>query len=158
VLGTDTVRVYNAHLASIRFGDEDYRFMRQLDADTDGDSLAHGGKRIAGRLKDAFIRRTTEVEIIARHMRKCPHPILYCGDLNDTPMSWGYHHLRDLGLDDAFVESGSGIGHTYIGAFPSFRIDHILHSEVLRSWDFRTVPDELSDHRAITCRVAVVRH
>lgn len=157
VLGTDTVRVYNAHLASIRFGDEDYRFMRQLDADTDGDSLAHGGKRIAGRLKDAFIRRTTEVEIIARHMRKCPHPILYCGDLNDTPMSWGYHHLRDLGLDDAFVESGSGIGHTYIGAFPSFRIDHILHSEVLRSWDFRTVPDELSDHRAITCRVAVVK-
>lgn len=155
VIKQDTVRVYNAHLASIRFGDEDYRFMKDLAPDTDSDSLASGGKRIAGRLKNAFIRRTTEVETIVRHMRKSPHPILYCGDLNDTPMSWGYHHLRDLDLEDAFVESGSGIGHTYIGAFPSFRIDHILHSGALTSWDFNTVADELSDHRAITCRVAV---
>ena len=155
VIKKDTVRVYNAHLASIRFGDEDYRFMKDLAPDTDRDSLASGGKRIAGRLKNAFIRRTTEVETIVRHMRKSPHPILYCGDLNDTPMSWGYHHLRGLDLDDAFVESGSGMGHTYIGAFPSFRIDHILHSKALTSWDFNTVAEELSDHRAITCRVAV---
>ena len=39
----------------------------------------------------------------------------------------------------------------------AFRIDHILHSEAIRSWDFRTVPDELSDHRAIACRVALVK-
>jgi endonuclease/exonuclease/phosphatase family metal-dependent hydrolase len=55
------------------------------------------------------------------------------------------------------VESGSGIGHTYIGDFPSFRIDHILHSEAIRTWDFNTVPDKLSDHRAITCRMAVAK-
>jgi endonuclease/exonuclease/phosphatase family metal-dependent hydrolase len=156
-IGTDTIRVYNAHLASIRFGDADYRFMKELDTDTDRDSLASGGWRIIGRLKNAFIRRTTEVQLIAKHMRKSPHPILYCGDLNDTPMSWGYHHLRDQGLNDAFVESGSGIGHTYIGDFPSFRIDHILHSEAIRTWDFNTVPDKLSDHRAITCRMAVAK-
>lgn len=153
----DTVRVYNAHLASIRFGDEDYRFMKELDTGTDRDSLATGAGRIMGRLKNAFIRRANEVQAIADHMRTSPHPVLYCGDLNDTPMSWGYNHLRELGLRDAFVEGGSGLGHTYIGDFPSFRIDHILHSEAIRSWDFRTVPDELSDHRAITCRVAVVK-
>ncbi len=157
VIGPDTVRVYNAHLASIRFDGDDYRFMKELAPATDSDSLTRGGRRIVGRLKDAFIRRADEVRLIAGHMASCPHPILYCGDLNDTPMSWGYHHLRDLGLEDAFIESGRGIGHTYIGDFPSFRIDHILHSEPLRSWDFHTLPEELSDHRAITCRVAVVR-
>jgi endonuclease/exonuclease/phosphatase family metal-dependent hydrolase len=156
-IGTDTIRVYNAHLASIRFGDADYRFMKELDTDTDRDSLARGGSRIIGRLKNAFIRRTTEVQLIAKHMRKSPHPLLYCGDLNDTPMSWGYHHLRDQGLNDAFVGSGSGIGHTYIGDFPSFRIDHLLHSEAIRTWDFHTVPDKLSDHRAITCRMDVAK-
>ena len=50
--------------------------------------------------------------------------------LNDTPMSYSYHQLDRL-LLDAYAESGSGIGHTYVGAFPSFRIDHIMHSRRL---------------------------
>ncbi len=150
VIGTDTVRVYNGHLASIRFGDADYRFMQDLDADMRGDSLARGGRRILGRLKRAFVRRAVEVERIVAHMRTAPHPILWCGDLNDTPMSYSYHRLNDL-MSDAFVESGRGVGHTYVGDFPSFRIDHILHGPELRAMGFKTLPDELSDHRPIVC-------
>ncbi len=151
VIGADTVRVYNAHLASIRFGDQDYHFMKEVQEGNGGDSLGTAGQRIVGRLKNAFIRRATETEQIIVHMKTSPHPVIWCGDMNDTPMSYSYHQLRELGLHDAFVESGQGIGHTYIGAFPSFRIDHILHSEALHAWDFRTLPDELSDHRPITC-------
>lgn len=149
-IGTDTVRVYNAHLASIRFGDQDYRFMEGLEPGMQGDSIASGGRRILGRLKNAFVRRAAEVQRITAHMRTCRHPILWCGDLNDTPMSYSYARLNDL-LVDAFEECGQGIGHTYIGAFPSFRIDHIMHSAGWHSTGFRTLPDELSDHRAIVC-------
>jgi endonuclease/exonuclease/phosphatase family metal-dependent hydrolase len=126
----DTVRVYNAHLASLRFGDQDYRFMKEVEG-ASKDELEQGGKRIIRRLKSGFIRRAAQ--------------------MNDTPMSYSYHRLRELDLRDAFVESGQGIGHTYIGAFPSFRIDHIMHSEALRSWGFTTLPEELSDHRPIMC-------
>src|SRR5262249_14165914 len=111
-IGNDTVRVYNAHLASIRFGDLDYRFMQDIQRGGT-DSIPTAAPRIVDRLKNAFIRRATETEQIARHMRKSPHPIIWCGDLNDTPMSYSYQALEDQDLSDAFVESGRGIGHTY---------------------------------------------
>ncbi|MBP6697527.1 MAG: endonuclease/exonuclease/phosphatase family protein [Flavobacteriales bacterium] len=149
----DTIRVYNAHLASIRFGDRDYRFMKDLDTDTHSDSLRRGGLRIMNLLRNAFIRRADEVRMIKAHMARSPHPVLYCGDMNDTPMSYSYAYLAK-GLTDAFIESGRGVGHTYIGAFPSFRIDHILHAPELMSWNFRTLPDRLSDHRPIVTEMA----
>ncbi|MCB0778469.1 MAG: endonuclease/exonuclease/phosphatase family protein, partial [Flavobacteriales bacterium] len=92
---------------------------------------------------------------IVDHMQDSPHPVLYCGDMNDVPMSYGYARLREL-LDDAFVESGRGTGGTYIGDLPSLRIDHILFGEGLEAWDFNTLGDELSDHRAITTYIGLV--
>ncbi len=153
MLGGDTVRVYNAHLASVRFGDTEYRFMEELDRRADTDSLRSGGSRIAGLLRNAFLRRAREARMITTHMAGSPHPVLYCGDLNDTPMSYGYGLLTQQ-LTDAFVESGRGTGSTYIGVFPSFRIDHIMHGPGFTTWNFRTLPEELSDHRAIVCEVA----
>ena len=155
VAGADTVRIYTAHLASLRFGDQDYRFMREIEQGGGRDSLGSAGPRIMGRLKDAFIRRAAEVAKITAHMADCPYPVIYCGDLNDTPMSYSYHELREAGLEDAFVESGRGFGHTYIGAFPSFRIDHILYGRRVNTWDFRTLPDELSDHHPVTAWMAI---
>lgn len=150
----DTLRVYNAHLASIRFGREDYHFIDQLEQGTADDSIAENSWRIVGRLKNAFVRRSAEADLIVEHMRTCPHPFVWCGDLNDTPMSYSYHALRTV-MDDAFVESGSGLGRTYVGAFPSFRIDHIMHGPGIEASGFRTLPDELSDHRPVMCRVRV---
>lgn len=155
VVGADTARIYTAHLASLRFGDQDYRFMREIEQGGGRDSLRSAGPRIVGRLRDAFIRRAAEVAKITAHMADCPYPVVYCGDLNDTPMSYSYHELREAGLEDAFVESGTGFGHTYIGAFPSFRIDHILHAPRVTSWAFRTVPNALSDHHPVTAWMAI---
>lgn len=148
-MGNDTVRVYTAHLASLRFGDQDYRFIKDLEQGGGRDSLTTAGSRILGRMQNGFIRRSVEVAKLVAHMETSPWPVVYCGDLNDTPMSYSYHLLRKAGLDDAFTESGQGIGNTYIGDVPSFRIDHILHDPRFVAWGFRTLPDELSDHRAI---------
>lgn len=154
-MGNDTVRVYTAHLASLRFGDQDYRFIKDLEQGGGRDSLTTAGSRILGRMQNGFIRRSVEVAKLVAHMETSPWPVVYCGDLNDTPMSYSYHLLRKAGLDDAFTESGQGIGNTYIGDVPSFRIDHILHGPQFRSWGFRTLPDELSDHHAITCALGL---
>lgn len=154
VVGSDTLRVYNAHLASLRFGNMDYRFMKSLETGGARDSLSIAGPRIIGRMKNAFIRRATETETIVRHMRKSPHPVLWCGDLNDTPMSYSYQLLRREGLTDAFMTSGQGFGVTYIGSFPRFRIDHMLHAPRLVTWDFHTLDVDHSDHRPISAQVA----
>lgn len=152
----DTIRVYNAHLASYHFGDADYKFIKELDTDTHTDSLKQGGERILKRLRRGFRLRADEVRRIAEHMKESPHPVLYCGDMNDVPMSYGYGTLREL-LSDAFVESGSGTGGTYIGDLPSLRIDHILYGEGLDAWGFRTLTEELSDHRAISATIGLVQ-
>ncbi len=154
VVRGDTVRVYNAHLASYHFGDEDHRFLNDLDTKTTGDSIKSGGMRILRRLKRGVQLRVAEVDRIAEHIAGCSHPVIYCGDMNDVPMSYSYARLREH-LDDAFVNSGRGHGGTYIGKLPPLRIDHILHSASIESWDMRTLPEELSDHRALTCSLAV---
>lgn len=153
-LGTDTVRVYNAHLASYHFGGAEHRFLERLDTDTDRDTLKEGSLRILKLLRRGMRQRAGEVERIAAHMQESPHPVIYCGDMNDVPMSYGYGLLREH-LADAFVESGRGLGGTYIGNLPSFRIDHILHGDALESWDFRTHREDFSDHHPVSCVLAV---
>lgn len=154
--GADTLRVYNAHLASYHFGDDDYRFIDSLDTNTDGETLKRGGLRILKLLRRGMRQRAGEVERIAEHVRQSPHPVVFCGDINDVPMSYGYHTLRGP-LRDAFRESGRGTGSTYVGRLPNLRIDHILHDDRLESWGYRTLQEELSDHRGITCRMAFAR-
>lgn len=153
-IGNDTIRVYNAHLSSYHFGDEDYRFIAELDAGTQADSLKSGSWRILKRLKEGARHRADEARLIAAHMAACLHPVVFCGDINDVPMSYAYHMLRG-DMVDAFGESGRGTGGTYVGDLPRLRIDHILHDEAIASWGFRTLPDELSDHLPITAQIAV---
>jgi endonuclease/exonuclease/phosphatase family metal-dependent hydrolase len=142
----DTVRVYNAHLQSIRFKPEDYAL---VDGNKNKEELDQGSKRIARRLKDAFVKREEQVERIAESIRACPHEVILCGDFNDTPVSYTYETLSDL-LFDSFLECGNGIGNSYIGVFPSFRIDYIMHSKGLKTLTYETLSEKLSDHHAIT--------
>ncbi len=152
-IGTDTIRVYNVHLQSMHFSDNDYKFMESILDVKDLNEL-EGSKSILRRMKWAFLRRAGQVEIINEHLRNCRYPVIICGDFNDTPNSYSYHTLSK-GLKDAFLESGSGFGQTYYGKFPSFRIDYILHSPSIFSWDYRTIHTDLSDHFPITCNITL---
>ena len=150
-INDDTIRVYNAHLQSIKFKPEDYQTMEQIENYKNENNLSLiSGKRIIWRLKEAFEKRAKQVDIISEHVKDCPYEVLICGDFNDTPASYTYHNLSD-GLDDAFIESGNGLGNTYIGKAPSFRIDYILHSPAITSSGFRVLPEKLSDHHAVSC-------
>lgn len=141
----DTVRIYNAHLQSIRFRPEDYAL---VDGNKNSEELDKGSKRIARRLKDAFVKREEQVNRIVENIKTCPHEVVLCGDFNDTPVSYTYGTFSDL-LEDSFKEAGNGIGNTYIGVFPSFRIDYILHSKGLEAIEYTTFPEKLSDHHAV---------
>lgn len=153
LIGADTVRVYNMHLQSIRFGKEDYQFISDISNDKEVDEFA-GAKNLMSRMKRAFVRRAWQAEVISAHIRNCPYKVIACGDFNDPPTSYTYATLT-RGLYDAFKISGSGLGRTFIDRFPSFRIDYILHSKDIKSADFETIARELSDHYPITCSFKV---
>ena len=149
----DTIRIYNTHLSSIRFQKEDYQFIDSLGVkDENVRELKDGGIRIIKKLKTAFIKRGSQVDIISESIKKSPYPVILCGDFNDTPVSYTYQSMSKI-LKDSFKESGNGIGNTYIGSFPSFRIDYMFHSESLKSYGYQTHPEKFSDHHAISCRI-----
>ena len=154
VIGLDTIRVFNAHLASLHFGHAEYQFIDSMRADPDADALQARGGRILELVRDGAVRRAGEAALIDSALRASPHPAVFCGDINDVPMSYAYHRLRGPMLD-AFTESGSGLGGTYIGKLPKLRIDHILHDEAIATWGFRTLPQKLSDHHANAAMIAV---
>ena len=148
-IGNDTIRVYNLHLSSIGLSPEDYELINDISDYKDSNEI----KRTTGvlrRLKRAFVKRAKQTNLITENLKNCPYPIVVCGDFNDTPVSYSYKKIAD-NLNDAFIESGNGFGKTYIGKLPSFRIDYILHSKDLKSYEFLTLPDTLSDHYPVTC-------
>ena len=152
ILG-DTVRVYNAHVASIRFTDDNYKFLDELQNDTSTTRPEYKeGVNIIYRLDNAYRKRSLQVHLILDHMAQCPYPIIFCGDLNDTPVSYSYGQLS-RNMKDSFRESGWGIGNTYLGRFPSFRIDYIFHDSGMESAEYKTHPEDISDHHAISTRI-----
>jgi endonuclease/exonuclease/phosphatase family metal-dependent hydrolase len=148
-LENDTLRIINAHLSSVRLQDDDYNVM-----DVENDFLNHKnlnrGKRVYTRLQKAFERRVDQTNQITEIIDKSPYPVIFCADINDTPVSYSYNQFKTR-LDDAFLISGKGRGNTYIGKLPSYRIDYIFHDKTLSSTNFIRYPEELSDHHAISC-------
>ncbi|MCC7302014.1 MAG: endonuclease/exonuclease/phosphatase family protein [Bacteroidia bacterium] len=140
----DTLRVYNVHLQSNRLNTDDLKFLESLGSGKEVDEIK-SSERIFSKLKKGFIRRAAQAEIISEHMFKCPYPKIVCGDFNDSPYSYTYHTMA-RGMKDAFEERGSGLGKTYNGKFPSFRIDYILYGREWNATLFETLPESFSDH------------
>ncbi len=146
IINNDTVRVYNLHLASIHFQKEDYEFMSDLSNKEESENFKTNTQSILSKLQSAYLKRGRQANEIANHITACGYPIIICGDLNDTPVSYVYEKVSGNHID-AFVQSGSGFGATYAGDdFPSLRIDYIFHDQRFNSSDFKRHKIFLSDH------------
>ncbi len=142
VNGIDTLRIFNTHLASIRFQREDYR---AIDRGPDQEET----KRLLLRLASGYKRRASQIETVMQHVQKSPFPVVLCGDFNDTPVSYSYQQAVTH-LHDSFRGRHPGFGGTHIGLFQFLRIDFILHSKNLNTAYFKLHDDvELSDHHPL---------
>lgn len=148
VIGSDTIRVYNVHLQSYMIDPKKYAVIDSPGENQEQD--LEEVREMGAKFKRASQTRADQVRELRKHMSESPYKILLCGDFNDTPVSYTYQQLRE-GLVDAFVESGKGVGRTYIGKLPSFRIDNIFHDDSYKSYNFTTHPIQLSDHLPISC-------
>ncbi|MFK8037218.1 MAG: endonuclease/exonuclease/phosphatase family protein [Crocinitomicaceae bacterium] len=146
--GEDTFRVYNAHLGSIRLQDKDYAFF----GDQETGKIYQRNEEeqmILTRLKLAYEKRAVQIEKVTDHVNGSPYPVIFCGDVNDTPVSYCYRQLNKS-MNDAFVHSGNGIGTTYIGKIPSNRIDYIFYTDPFSASQFKTHDVAFSDHKPIS--------
>lgn len=147
LIDRDTVRVYNVHFESIGLSPEDYLFMENItniENLTTTEYLKTSGKRILKRLRAGYSMRGTQAQIVTSHIKESPFPVVVTGDFNDTPASYVYRQFNKT-LTDSF-RSGKGIGQTYRGSIPGFRIDYIWHSEHFKSYNYTTGDQKYSDH------------
>ncbi len=151
VKGNDTIRVYSIHLASIHLSGDDYDFIENLNFDNKDENI-EGVKGIGSKLLQAYENRSREVDKIAPHIAESPYKTIVCGDFNDTPISYTYRKIKGNNKD-AFIEAGFGIGNTYAGNLPFFRIDYIMHSQELTTIKFNRIKQEYSDHYPIIAEI-----
>lgn len=151
--GDQTIRIYNAHLASIKLDKHDYKAMQEVNKNDYSKDFSQELNMLS-KVKKGFLLRANQADSIQKHIKQSPHPIIYCGDFNDTPSSYVYKTIKG-NKKDAFMESGIGLGRTYIGDFPSFRIDYILYDQNFTSRKYKTHPVKLSDHHPISAYIQI---
>jgi len=149
VIGTDTVRIYNNHLQSFKLGRVERSFIEEITGANNQNEPIQEIKDLSKSLKKGFARRSVQAREVKKHMNESPFKVVTVGDFNDTPISFSYRKLRK-GLNDAFVESGSGAGFTYRGKYPPNRIDYILFDKELMVSGFNIDRLKHSDHYPIS--------
>ena len=155
-MGRDTLRIFNVHLQSTGITDEERHetlSMRIIDDRAAGEKLS----LVAAKMGDNYRHRASEAESVAAAVEASPHPVILCGDFNDTPVSYTYRTMRGRRLDDAYLSCGRGVEHTFRGLFDLFRIDYIFpegdHFDIK---EYASYDLELSDHKPLVCRVLLI--
>lgn len=147
IIGNDTIRVINAHLASNHIS---YADKQEID------SISHGLK--VEKVKDkihSLDKKVTNNYVIREQMANdidsvialTKRRVLVCGDFNDVPVSYVYHKIKGERLSVANEEMGWGYNYTFREAPFYFCIDHVLYQkDGFDCLDYERVRVSYSDH------------
>lgn len=151
----DTLTVINNHLESNKLTSDDRTTYMEMIKDPEAGKVKEGSRKLLGKLADAVPIRAVQADSVASLIRnRKTASVIVCGDFNTSPFSYA-HRIIARGLRDAFVQSGCGLGISYNKNGFYFRIDHILISPNLRSYQC-TVDKSIkhSDHYPIWCYIS----
>ena len=153
VKGTDTIRVFNCHLQSLRFSSTNLGYIQNPSIKTDTD--IEQSKNLLSKFKTGFQKRMSQADKVRIEIDKSPYPVIVCGDFNDVPNSYPYEKIGN-GLQDAFVMKGAGIGRTFSGISPTLRIDNIFVDKRYSVQQFTRIAEKLSDHFPIITDISLL--
>lgn len=147
------IGLVNMHMRSNMIKPQDRVLADEMIDHFEADSLGRIRTGMMRSLANAYRTRATEATMVREFLtdnHPAEMPLLICGDMNDTPVSFCYRTLRQVGLRDTWADTGFGPGTTYTRHHFWFRIDHMLHSPQLRALDMHIRKDvTLSDHYPI---------
>jgi endonuclease/exonuclease/phosphatase family metal-dependent hydrolase len=141
--GKDTIRVFNVHLQSLRFTPSNLHYIDSPSLSSEHD--IESSRNILSKFKTGFLKRHIQAERIKAEVNKSPYPVIICGDFNDVPNSYAYETVGK-GLQNAFVQKGSGIGRTFSGISGTLRIDNVFLDPRFTVQQFTRIHKRLSDH------------
>jgi endonuclease/exonuclease/phosphatase family metal-dependent hydrolase len=139
----DTFRIFNVHLQSLKFSEDNKHFIEK--PTLNGEADLQKSKNVIARFKTGFLKRQYQSERIRKAMDESPYPVIVCGDFNDVPNSYAYNTIGK-GMKNVFEEKGTGIGRTFYGISPTLRIDHIFADPHFDVEQYVRIKKKLSDH------------
>lgn len=137
----DTVRAFCVHLDSYELTQSDYEELENISQGTFKKTIC----KLGGKMKATILQHEDEWNILNQAIQESPYPIIIAGDFNDTPMSYICGRMR-RSLNDSFESQGKGIGVTYHGRYPNYRIDYIYHSPSIKVLSYSRIKSDMSDH------------
>lgn len=147
------VTLINNHLESNKLSHEERTGYYSLTSDINDinkEKLENFTHAMYRRLMPAYKTRAVQAQIVSKIVKENKNPyIIVCGDFNDTPVSYARHKIKGDHLNDAFVDSGNGMGITFNKYRFLFRIDYILHSKNIKAYNCTTGALKNSDHYPI---------
>lgn len=143
----DTIRVFNLHLESNHFNENDYSIFSEKEVNLN-ENKRNQILLLLQKIKKYSVKRSYQSRTIQNEIEQSPYPVIVAGDFNDTPSSFTVHYIRQ-DLKDAFREKGIGYGNTFNGNLPPMRIDYLFFPESMEVLDFKIIKTELSDHYPI---------
>ena len=150
----DTITLINNHLESNKLTKEDKVIYEDMIKDPDAKKVKTGLRQLIKKLAEASAIRSSQADSVASIIANSQYPtIIACGDFNDASISYT-HRILTQQLDDAFTQSGRGLGISYNLNKFYFRIDNILISPNLKAYNCtvdRSIKD--SDHYPIWCYI-----
>ena len=153
-VGNDTLLLVNNHLESNKLSIDDRTAYRDMIIDPKEDKVKTTSKMLIGKVADAVSIRASQADSVAKFIQDSKHKyVVVCGDFNDSSLSYA-HRVIGKGLNDAFIDTGNGLGVSYNRYGFYFRIDHIMASENLDLFNC-TVDNSIktSDHYPIWCYI-----
>lgn len=152
--GGDSLLVINNHLESNKLSEEDKNEYTDMLKNPNRATVKNGVRTMVKKLSEAAGFRGMQADsICAIVSRNAAHPVIVCGDLNDTPVSYTYRRLTSL-LQSAYRKAGFGPGFSYSERAFSVRIDHIFFSNRWECHDCRIDQTiSLSDHYPLIARL-----
>ncbi len=143
-INSQLVRIFNLHLQSIYFDRSEYALFESFNLQ-ERDKNVEKVKRIWTLLGEAWKKREFQAEKIQLELQTSPFPFILAGDFNDSPVSYAYRTVKS-DYKDAFLESGKGLSNTYTKLLAGLRIDFLIHSNEIESFDYQKDTKDYSDH------------
>ncbi len=140
------IRIYNTHLRSmyLHFADLNINNIGYPEFVKEDTAFLFHSTRME-RLEYFDKIHHAQSLIIKAVLDKTTTPFVFCGDLNSVPSSHVYNHISQ-GLQDAFLQKGSGINGTYTKLSRFLRIDYIFTSKQINILQYHAPSLKLSDH------------
>ncbi len=143
------VRIFSTHMESSRMGKSGSSAFDN--GETGSIDATKQGIRT---LRQAYVYRSIQADIVRDEINKSPYPVVMCGNLGDIPNSHAYFTVRG-NLQDAFIKKGAGFGGTFSFISPTLRIDYIFADKHFKVQQFDRPKIPYSDHYPIIADITL---